>query len=207
MTSTYTPRHPEIFEYTPRFLDPALLRGDRTEIFTEPAEQIFLFRLFTPEFCALLVEEAEYCAKWRTEADLEDHPYTDIAEVSEPDTTQHLSHMPGLESVYDMIVRQHLQPLIVQNWPTFKLQKISPPYILKYSADAIRSMALHHDLETVTLVVYLNEEFTGGGTHFPRWNYHTGTRESPSPRGGGICFADRFTSRSRVAGSDGSGSE
>jgi hypothetical protein len=32
-------------------------------------------------------------------------------------------------------------------------------------------MALHHDLETVTLVVYLNDRFEGGGTRFPKWNY------------------------------------
>ena len=72
--------------------------------------------------------------------------------------------------------QSHLKPLMEQIWVTFKLQKISPPYVLKYSAepDAIRAMALHHDLETLTLVTYLNEEFTGGGTYFPRWNYHTG---------------------------------
>src|SRR3954451_6859875 len=167
MTSSgYTCLHPEIFEYAPRFLDPTLVRGNRAEIFSEPAEQLYLFRLFTPEFCSLLLEEAEHSGKWRTEADVEDHPYTDTHELAELDTTQHLSHMPGLDAVYETIVRTHLQQLIVQNWPTFRLQKISPPYILKYSADAIRSMALHHDLETVTLVVYLNDEFTGGGTYF-----------------------------------------
>ena len=32
-------------------------------------------------------------------------------------------------------------------------------------------MALHHDLETVTLVVYMNDRFEGCGTHFPKWNY------------------------------------
>jgi hypothetical protein len=173
-TAAYAPKHAALFEYSPEFLDPALLRGDRSEIFTEPAEQIFLFRLFTPEFCRLLVDEAEHSGKWRTEADTEDHPYSDFQEVSLPDTTQHLSHMPGLEAVYEQIVRRHLYPLMAQNWTTFKLQKISPPYILKYSDDHIRSMSLHHDLETITLVVYLNEDFTGGGTYFPRWKYHTG---------------------------------
>jgi hypothetical protein len=95
-------------------------------------------------------------------------------------SNQHLDKMPGLSSVYEQIIKRHLKPLMEQMWVTFKLQKISAPYVLKYSAepDAIRAMELHHDLETLTLVTYLNEEFTGGGTYFPRWNYHTG---KPAP--------------------------
>jgi hypothetical protein len=58
-----------------------------------------------------------------------------------------------------------------RSWRTFRLRKVSPPYILKYTLDAISGMALHHDLETLTLVVYLNDRFEGGGTHLPKWNY------------------------------------
>jgi hypothetical protein len=64
------------------------------------------------------------------------------------------------------------------------MQKVSAPYVLRYSPDAIASMDLHHDLETVTLVVYLNEDFEGGGTRFPRWRYCTGKR----PPGSAIVY-------------------
>lgn len=176
----YAPKNACLYTYDERLIDPVLLRGRRAEIFTEVAEQIYAFRLFTPEFCRLLIEEAEHCGQWRTEADVEANPYCDIEEYCEPDTTLHLDKMPGLEAVYQQIILQHLQPLMEQIWVTFKLQKISPPYLLKYSAELneIRAMALHHDLETLTLVTYLNDEFTGGGTYFPRWKYHTG---KPTP--------------------------
>jgi hypothetical protein len=179
-TPTYTPKHACLYDYSERFLHPAFVRGRREEIFTEVAEQIYSFRLFTPEFCRLLIEEAEHSGQWRTEADVEKNPYTDIEEYCLPDTTQHLEKMRGLDAVYKLIIERHLKPLMERMWVTFKLQKISAPYVLRYSAEpgAIRAMELHHDLETLTLVTYLNEEFTGGGTYFPRWNYHTG---KPAP--------------------------
>ena len=172
----YAPKNSCLYTYDERLLDPVLLSGKRADICTEVAEQIYAFRLFTPEFCRLLIDEAEHSGQWRTEADVEENPYCVVAEYCEPDTTQHLDKMPGLDAVYEQVIVRHLKPLMEQMWVTFKLQKISPPYVLKYSAepDAIRAMALHHDLETLTLVTYLNEEFTGGGTYFPRWNYHTG---------------------------------
>ena len=178
--ATYTPKHARLYTYDESLLDPALLRGQREEIFTEAAEQLYEFRLFTPEFCRLLIEEAEHSGQWRTEAEVAENPYSDVKDYCLPDTKQHLDKMPGLSAVYEQIIVRHLKPLMQQMWVTFKLQKISPPYVLKYSAEpgAIRAMELHHDLETVTLVTYLNEEFTGGGTYFPRWNYFTG---KPAP--------------------------
>jgi hypothetical protein len=173
---SYHPLHARLQHYDPAFLDPLLLRGDRTEVLKEEAEQIYAFRLFTPEFCRLLIEEAELAGQWRTEADVEDNPYTDIKEYSLPDTTVHLEKLGALDAVYREIVERHLRPLIEATWRTFRMQKVSAPYVLRYSPDRIASMDLHHDLETVTLVVYLNDAFEGGGTRFPRWNYCTGKR-------------------------------
>lgn len=168
----YRPLHPQIFRYDPAFLDPALVRGDPAEVLREDAEQIYNLRLFTEDYCRLLIEEAENCGRWRTGADVETHPHAaEIEEVDEPDTTLHLHQMEGLDGVYREIVHRHLQPLMEKTWSTFHLAKVSAPYLLKYSADAIRSMAMHHDLETLTLVVYLNTAFEGGGTYFPKWDY------------------------------------
>lgn len=177
--TAYTPRHPELFRYEPSFLGAALAAGgDVRGIVKEQAEQIYMFQLFTPEYCGLLIEEAEHSGHWRTAADVDINIGSGVEEHSLPDTTQHLHHMPGLDEVYDEIVRRHLEPLMSGLWRTFELSKVSRPYILKYSPDQVRSMDLHHDAETVTLVVYLNQEFEGGGTHFPRWSYHTG---KPAP--------------------------
>ena len=169
-------RHPRLFKYDPELIDATVRAGDPAAILREEAEQIYAFRLFTPEFCRLLVEEAEHRGCWETGEWKEDNPNApDIKEVSLADTTQHLESM-GLERVYEEVVRRHVVPLVNHVWPVFKVQKIDPPYVLKYDADAIRTMDLHYDLETVTLVVYLNDEFEGGGTYFPRWRYSTGKR-------------------------------
>ena len=52
---SYQPRHPALQRYDPAFLDPLLLRGAAREVLTEEAEQIYAFRLFSPEFCRLLI--------------------------------------------------------------------------------------------------------------------------------------------------------
>ena len=175
----YRPLHPEIFRYDPAFLDPVLLRGDPAEVLREEAEQIYHLQLFTEEYCRLLVEEAEHCGQWRTKVDVDVHPRTrNLVDVSEPDTTHHLHPMHGLEEVYQEVVERHLRPLMERTWRSFRMQRSAPGYILKYSADGIRSMALHHGIETVALLVYLNTDFDGGGTYFPKWNYLTSARRA-----------------------------
>lgn len=67
------------------------------------------------------------------------------------------------------IIKRHIEPLITQLWTTYRIGKIDQPYLLKYSPNKVKKMNLHYDREIVTLVVYLNNEFTGGGTYFPRW--------------------------------------
>lgn len=175
MTAARTPRHPEIYRYDEAFVDPAVRAGDWSRAVTEVAEQIYQFRLLTPEFCRRLVEEADHHGGWITEESVEPNPFApDVDDPSLPDTTLPLSTLPGLDQMYHAIVDRHLAPLIGHLWPIFTIKKRGAPYLLKYEPEGIRSMGLHYDLETVSLVCYLNEEYEGGGTHFPRWGYHTG---------------------------------
>jgi len=193
-SSSYVPLHPEIFVYNPRFIDPVLLEQtaqqpiDTSKIVTEPIEQIYNFRLFTPEFCALLIEEAEHCNKWVTEEESFQQVNTQgLVEDDDPETTLHLEDIgPKLQEVYHEIVEKHLRPLIQTLWKTFKIQKMDRPYVLKYEPHVISQMGLHHDSETVSLVVALSrpEDYEGGGTYFPKWNYSTG---KPQP-GGAIIY-------------------
>eukprot|EP01100_Stratorugosa_tubuloviscum_P005949 TRINITY_DN25_c0_g2_i1.p1 TRINITY_DN25_c0_g2~~TRINITY_DN25_c0_g2_i1.p1 ORF type:complete len:237 (-),score=112.72 TRINITY_DN25_c0_g2_i1:185-895(-) len=174
----YTPRHPELFRYEPRFIDPVLLAGgDVKTIVREEVEQIYRFQLFTPEFCKLMISEAENCAKWHTE----DEVFVTVningrSEVDDPETTLHLWEMPPMEQVFYEIVEKHIKPVAEGLWKSFKLQKKDRPYILKYEPDVISQMGLHYDNETVTIVVTLSDptDYEGGGTFFPRWNYSTG---------------------------------
>jgi len=177
----YEPLHPEIFQYNPKFIDPLLVEGDVKKIITEPIEQIYHFRLFTPEYCKLLIEEAENNNTWNTE----NEPFQQVnlqglVEDDDPETTQHLHEIdPRLEETYYTVVENHIRPLVQTLWKTFKIQKMDRPYVLKYDPDMIKEMGLHHDMETVSMVVALSDpaDYEGGGTYFPKWNYSTGKPE------------------------------
>ena len=183
----YRRLHPEIYEYDASFIDPLVRAGDLARFIHEDAEQIYRWRFLTPDFCAKLVEEAEHSDEWETRSDVEDSPLAAdgvVKNYAPRDTTQWLDRMPGLERVYLEIVRRHLEPIIYELWPVFRIQRMKRPYILKYEPSGISEMAPHYDVETVTLLVYLNDEFEGGGTVFPRWRYDTGR----PPAGTAILF-------------------
>ena len=51
------------------------------------------------------------------------------------------------------------------------------PYVLKYDAQDPRypkDMEVHWEQCALAMNVYLNDDFEGGGTYFPRWKYSTG---------------------------------
>ena len=58
------------------------------------------------------------------------------------------------------------------------------PAVRKYEPDVVSQMDLHYDAETVGMVGYLNSDFEGGGTYFPRWNLTVG--DSTSVRVGSV---------------------
>jgi len=192
--SSYVPLHPEIFEYNPRFIDPLLVAEtakvpvDVKKIVKEPAEQIYHFQLFTAEFCRLLLDECEHAKGWVTESeDFQQVNTQGLIEDDDPETTLHLENIsPKLQQVYFEIVEKHIRPLAQTLWKTFKIQKMDRPYVLKYEPEVISEMGLHHDMETVSMVVALSrpEDYQGGGTYFPKWNHSTG---KPAP-GGAIIY-------------------
>jgi S-adenosylmethionine decarboxylase proenzyme len=177
-------RHPGLFrydaEFVRRFIDPALAspRPEQARgLVKELTEQVYQFQLFTPEFCALLIEEAEHRAAWVTVLEKVEEPhsaFTDVADLIEPDTTLSLSELAGACELYDAVIRHHVQPLLEGLWTTFRLQKWDLPAVRKYEPDVVRQMDLHYDAETVGMVGYLNADFEGGGTHFPRWGLTVG---------------------------------
>jgi hypothetical protein len=141
-----------------------------------------MFKLFTDEYCQLLIEEAEHANKWITETEtFEAINSQGLVEIDDPETIQHLHQIDSrLEQVYYTIVEKHIRPIIESLWVTFRIQKKDRPYVLKYEPDVIKEMGLHFDMETVAMVVTLSrpDQYEGGGTYFPRWNYSTG---KPAP--------------------------
>ena len=181
----YQPLHPALFRYddgfVARFIDPSVARVTRAGAAgstREICEQLYQFRLFTPEFCRLLIEEAEHCGEWVTvlEHTVEKHGVlAGVDDLIEPDTSLSWARMPPLVDVYREVIENHVRPVVEGLWQTFKLQKWDIPGVRKYEPDVVKGMDLHYDAETVGMIGYLSDGFTGGGTHFPRWNATVGS--------------------------------
>lgn len=186
----YRPAHPEILRYDDvfvgRFLDHAIADPraiDARKVTRELGEQIYHFRLFTPEFCELLIDECERCGGWVTVTERSVEPHSLLSDVEddiEPDTTHALGLIPGLSEVYDRIVDRHVRPVVEGLWRTWRLQKWDPGAVRRFEPDVVAGMEVHFDAETVGMIGYLNRDFTGGGTHFPRWGLVIGSSSDVS---------------------------
>ena len=174
--------HPDIYRFSLKHVSPRIKKGA-----TEVAEQIYAFDLFTPEFCKKLIEEAEYQGGWETGVDDEEGAGFGMMKLdpslfessrveNEKDTTVSLNNFPthsgSLTETVNQINRKFVSPMIDKKWRSFHITRYDAPYLLKYEHDKVNKMKLHYDLETVAMVVYLNNDFEGGGTYFPRWKYH-----------------------------------
>lgn len=167
--------HPELYRYDAAFVE-RFIHPEVTRV-RELCEQVYQFRLFTPEFCALLLEEAEHANQWVTvlEHTVAEHgSLPGVDDLIEPDTTVSWDEMPGLVDVYGQIIERHVRPIVESLWVTYKLQKWDTPAVRKYEPHVVREMGLHFDAETVGMIGYLSDGFEGGGTYFPRWKCAVG---------------------------------
>ncbi len=191
------PRAPasELFHYGTGFVERYVAPGvrsprreDARSLVTEIGEQVYLFPLFTPEFCSRLLEEAERQPGWLTVLEPTEARHSapqagfaDVIDVIEPDTTLSFEEMPGACELYAEVIRHHVAPILEGLWTTFRLQKWDVPAVRRYEPHVVSRMRLHYDAETVGMVGYLNAGFTGGGTHFPRWGLTVGDSEHVQP--------------------------
>eukprot|EP00163_Fabomonas_tropica_P014679 TRINITY_DN266_c0_g1_i2.p1 TRINITY_DN266_c0_g1~~TRINITY_DN266_c0_g1_i2.p1 ORF type:complete len:184 (+),score=45.24 TRINITY_DN266_c0_g1_i2:735-1286(+) len=156
------------------------------------AEQIYMFPFLTKEYCTKLIEELEHADSWKFHGgEEEQHPYLEtVVDDHEPEITTDLEQIPGLDAVYYQQAKEVLKPVIKELWPVFDIQKYDDPYAIKYdmSKGGVKRMNLHYDAETVTLIVYLNDDYHGGGTYFPRWNFTTNPGGAPPPAGTAVLY-------------------
>ncbi len=176
--------------------DPSIIQGDPVASVQEVAKDILSFPLFTPEFCAGLIEQVEASGNWMNESTLDTYgplhyvkgpevgkerlnrrvppkPYV-IERRHEPKQTHPLLFLPGLEELCKKVAEDYVAPIIAGHWSDFDLCIFDHPYVLKYEAGLSQGMGLHEDEEPLAMIVYLNEAYEGGGTRFPLQNYFTG---------------------------------
>jgi len=87
----------------------------------------------------------------------------------EPGMTAKLNKIPKIYNYFNHYVKKYLFPIVNKKYPYFDGRKISPPYILRYESDKFyeSKMDIHIDNEQVPIIIYLNDDFEGGGTYFP----------------------------------------
>ena len=167
-----------IASYSTEILDPVLLTGDPKKILRVESEQIYSLRLFSAPFCRRLIDRAEASRPW-----LHDTQASPAAESTAPPEKMEspaclsLARIPGMPELYRDVVDRHVRPLVKILWLSFEMQMYRMPYILRYDSRRPPLPGSHEeawDQCAVSLVVSLNDEFEGGGTFFPRWNYSTG---------------------------------
>ena len=87
----------------------------------------------------------------------------------EPGMTAHLKEVPEMNKYLMQYIQKNLFPIVNEKFPYFDGRKISPPYILRYDAKKAKEaqMDIHIDNEQIPVIIYLNDDFEGGGTFFP----------------------------------------
>ena len=68
---------------------------------------------------------------------------------------------------------QHINPVIEKYWWPLQMYGLRDAFIIKYTPETQRSLACHHDASLVSTITYLNDDYTGGDTYFPRQKFST----------------------------------
>ena len=120
--------------------------------------------MFTPIFCKTLIEEAERQDKWTTDRH-KHYPTHDVPLKS-----------LGLSGIYDDVLKDYAYPIASSLWKlegkSWNKRMTHETFIVKYipSADIQTHLNIHHDQADYSIQVTLSDNFTGGGTWFPRQN-------------------------------------
>ena len=116
-----------------------------------------------PEECKKLIDKAEAYGKWES-------MYGD--------------KFPGQElrirvldiNLFDKLeqhFRDQINPRIEKHWWPLQMYGLRDAFIIKYTPETQKSLSCHHDASLVSTITYLNDDYTGGDTYFPRQNYST----------------------------------
>ena len=146
-------------EFVQRFVTYSTKTKEWELIVDEPINDVFIFPLFTEEFCSLLIQQAEDSGRWTHNR----HYYYPTCDM--------LIDELGLQSHYQRILEEFVYPVAIhkwalegKEWPNLS----SENFIIKYDEAIQGHLALHHDSAAISMVLALNDDYEGGGTYFWR---------------------------------------
>ena len=160
--------HPELYSYYDnpeewknKFITYSARTKEWDLIVDEPIMNIFTFPLFTPEFCKMIREEAEYSNDWTVNRH-EFYPTTDM-----------VLETIGMHDIYMEVLREYVMPVSIYMWELEGKgwdSLSSENFLAKYTPNAQGHLSIHHDASNITCLVQLSnqDEYEGGGTLFKR---------------------------------------
>jgi len=160
--------HPELYSYYDnpeewknKFVTYSARTKEWDLIVDEPIMNIFTFPLFTPEFCKMIREEAEYSNDWTVNRH-EFYPTTDM-----------VLETIGMHDIYMEVLREYVMPVSIYMWELEGKgwdSLSSENFLAKYTPNAQGHLSIHHDASNITCLVQLSnqDEYEGGGTLFKR---------------------------------------
>lgn len=125
--------------------------------------QIYAVKLFDKEWCDALVRVSEKYGTWGNASK---------GGGESVGMTLSLDFMSELQKKYSDAIKKYVFPCASKLFPTFSPTHHDEVYILRYVAgkDGQEKMDDHYDGEPLACILGLNDEFVGGGTHFPKFN-------------------------------------
>ena len=160
-------KHQDLFqvgnwdEWVERWIHPVAKTKQWDLILDEPITDVLTFPLFNEDFCEAIIQEAERNAKWEHKR----HKFYPTVDT--------LLETFEFDSIWQRVLREFVFPAAISHW---KLDgdlwpnMTSENFMVKYSMDAQGHLNLHHDFSSITSLVTLNNNFTGGGTYFSKQN-------------------------------------
>lgn len=146
-------------EFVQRFVTYSARTKEWELIVDEPINDVFVFPLFTEEFCSLLIQQAEDSGRWTRNR----HYFYPTCDM--------LINELGLQEHYQRILEEYVYPVAIKKWALEGQEwtnMSSENFIIKYDEAIQGHLALHHDSASISMVLALNDDYEGGGTYFWR---------------------------------------
>lgn len=143
-----------------KYLNLSVAKGEWDLMVDDLGDNIYELPLFTPKFCKEAIALAEAKDEWTVDR----HEFYPTNDVLLPEL--------GLNDIYNRVLDEVIRPLSIHlwnlegsSWDAFSNEN----FMARYTTTRQSHLSLHHDRSHLTLVIKLNDEFSGGGTWFPKY--------------------------------------
>ncbi len=143
-----------------KYLNLSVAKGEWDLMVDDLGDNIYELPLFTPKFCKEAIALAEAKDEWT----IDRHEFYPTNDVLLPEL--------GLNDIYNRVLDEVIRPLSIHlwnlegsSWDSFSNEN----FMARYTTTRQSHLSLHHDRSHLTLVIKLNDEFSGGGTWFPKY--------------------------------------